>query len=265
MLKTAFLVAVNSGAALGSEPEATAFVMRNHEPFTAIIGIPTRWPDGTSHMGEVVWNVSNHSASEASSGSEILKDGETSTLTARFQYPISQRIQVGVELPWISHSGGMLDGLIDQWHGWFNMREGIRPLLPDNELSHVIRIDGTDTYRLDDSASGIGDMRLAMAMELGNLERLTDDDTGRFSDYLARVPWRLSLTAKLPTGDIEKLTGSGNTDIAAGLGWRSPRARGTKLNWWLDLGLVWPGDVDIDTLDKSAQKEAAALERQGHG
>lgn len=249
----AMVMAIVSGPAHPQEPEATGFVMRNHAPFTAIVGIPARWPDGTDHPAEIVWNASNHSMSAVSTGSAILQDGETHTLTARFQYPVSPRVRVGVELPWISHSGGSLDGLIDSWHQWFGLPEGIRPLVADNQLDHVIRLNGVETYRMNESVSGIGDIRLALTTELGKLENWMGGDAGAPAGYLSRVPWRMSLTAKLPTGESEKLTGSGNADIAAGIGWRSPRASDTTVNWWLDLGLVWPGDVDVAGLDAAGQ------------
>ncbi|TDJ47692.1 MAG: DUF3187 family protein [Gammaproteobacteria bacterium] len=252
LLSMAILMAITSGSVHSKEPEASGFVMRNHGPFTALVGIPARWPDGTDHAAEFVWNVSNHAMHASGTDVEILQDGETHTLTARFQYPVSPRVRAGVELPWISHSGGSLDSLIDTWHGWFGLPEGIRPQLADDQLDYVIRLNGVDTFRMNESVSGIGDIRLALAVELGKLEKWLGGG-GALAGYLSRVPWRMSLTAKLPTGEAEKLTGSGSADIAAGVGWRSPHARGAAVNWWLDLGLVWPGKVDLAAFNVAGQ------------
>ena len=233
--------------------EATTFLLRNHAPFTAIIGMPARWPDGTAHLSELVWNVSNHSMSGVGNDTEILQDGETHTLTARVQYPVATWLRVGIELPWISHSGGFLDGTIDTWHEWFNLPEGIRPQVRNDQLNYIIQRNGGESYRLSDSTSGIGDIRLAATVELGSWTELMNSNASASSRYLSRIPWHLSFTTKLPTGEADNLTGSGSTDVALGVGWRAPRTSDSAVNWWLDLGLLWPGNVDLPVLDEAGQ------------
>jgi hypothetical protein len=49
------------------------------------------------------------------------------------------------------------------------------------------------------------------------------------------------------------VTGNDNADLAAAIGARSPQRTGSRFNWWLDIGLAWPGDVEIDGLDPSGQ------------
>lgn len=238
-------------AAAAQESPATGFVMQNRAPFAAIIGVPGRWPDTSDHFAELSWNASSHAMAERTSGFGVLVDGETHALTARFQLPVLERFRIGAQLPWISHSGGLLDGTIDAWHDVFQLNEGIRPKVGKNDLNYVLDQRGVEVFRLSDPASGLGDAQLGLTAELGNFARHATP--GTVGGYLLRIPWRLMLNVKLPTGDIDKLTGSGATDFAVGIGWRSPDDTNGRLRWWLDLGAVLPGDVDIAALDTRSQ------------
>ena len=79
-----------------AESESTGFVMRNHAPFAALIGVPGRWPDSTGNFLDLTWNASSHSASERSEDFRVLTDGETHTLTARGQVHLWRNIGAGI-------------------------------------------------------------------------------------------------------------------------------------------------------------------------
>lgn len=249
--RIATIIISSALASLLAEPifaqnfKASGFGMRNHAPFSALIGIPNRWPDGTHHSAELSWNTSNHAMLEVANDEYLMLDGETQTLSARIQKRVSPRVQLGIEIPWLQHSGGYLDSTIDAWHDLFGLPEGIRPQTPDNDLIYVYENDGVQVFELDERKSGFGDIQIAMGLDLGAI----GDSESSF--LLSRIPWKLTFNLKVPTGDVEKLTGSGNVDVAAGVGVRSPG--GERFDWWLDMGLVWPGDVDIVGLDSSGQ------------
>jgi len=228
-----------------NEPDhapATGFVMRNLAPFAALIGVPGRWPDANGYVADVTWNVASHSAFEDNAGATTFTDGETQAVTARIQFAATERLRIGVQLPWMRHSGGFLDSTIDSWHQFLGLNEGIRPKVEQDQLDYVLRRNGNDVYRFDEPVSGVGDMQVGGAYEFGSLR--SDTDAG----YWARIPWRMTLNIKLPTGDADKLTGSGHTDVAVGIGWRSPDDQ-RRIQWWLDAGLLFPGDVDIVGLE----------------
>ena len=241
------LLELVSPATHSQDFEASAFVLRNHSPFSAIIGLPGRWPDGTGNPAELSWNVSNHSFFEDNGSENLLLDGETQTISARLQHRFWPRLQIGAEIPWLLHSGGFLDGAIDAWHDLTGLSEGIRPQLPKNDLQYVFAVNSVEVFRLDDSTSGIGDIMASIAIELGRLDKPAT------AGYLRRMPWTLKLTAEAPTGDIDKLTGNSDWDFATGLGVRSPATKVSPLTWWVDAGVAWPGDVDIGGLDPSGQ------------
>ena len=237
--------------AFARDTESTGFVMQNRAPFAAIIGVPGRWPDTSDGIFDLTWNAASHSMAEGSGDFDALTDGETHSLTARLQFRAFERWRFGVTVPWISHSGGFMDDLIDTWHDVFALPEGIRPQLEQDQILYDLQRQGASVYRLDDSVSGIGDLRIGATGELGSFERYAEP--GTVGGYFLRVPWRIVLNAKLPTGDADKLTGSGNTDLAVGLGWRAPPSATSRFNWWLDVGAVFPGDVDIAALETESQ------------
>jgi hypothetical protein len=248
------IASIIAGVAIGltslaaaADPQASSFVLRNHSPFSAIIGIPGRWPDGTDDVAELTWNTSNHSMAEVENGEQILLDGETQTITLRAQHPITDNIQVGAEIPWINHSGGYLDSAIEGWHDLFGLPDGIRKSRPKNVLDYSYLQNGAVVYQRTQASSGFGDIRLGASIGPNIAAKPAD------RHYLQRINWRLKISAKLPTGDAGKLTGSGNFDPGAGLGISSPAEPGSSISWWLDAGLVWPGGIDIDQLDTASQ------------
>jgi len=238
-------------AADAREPEATGFVMQNHAPFPALIGVPGRWPDTSDDTFDLTWNASSHSMTAGNDAFRIVADGETHSLTARVQFDLWRRLRIGLQMPWIQHSGGFMDDAIDAWHDLFSLPEGIRPQVDQDQLNYVLQRDGANLFRLNESVSGVGDLRLGIAVELGSFQRFARPET--VAGYFLRAPWRVVLNVKLPTGDPDRVTGSGNRDFSVGLGWRSPDALAARLRWWIDFGAVLPGDVDIPGLETEAQ------------
>jgi len=216
----------------------SGFTMRSSSPFPALINLPSRWPDTNQRAFDLSWNMASHSMSLQTDNESLLLDGETHTLTARMQQSFGKRTRIGLELPWISHSGGFMDSMIDGWHDFFGLPEGIRPAVPKNDLRFVYLVDGVESYRLDQRASGIGDIRLSLSYDLTQ------------NDFAAMA---LTGGIKLPTGDLAKLTGSDSTDVSMGLGISSPNAGDKNISWWIDLGVIWPGDVAIPGLEESGQ------------
>jgi len=212
--------------------------MHNDSPFAGIIGIPGRWPDSEGRPLDVSFNISNHSIFRRGAEEFLLVDGETYRLQLRFQQRLHDRIKLGVSVPWISHSGGFLDSTIDAWHGITGLREGIRPERPRDELQYSYGRETFEIFGLADSESGLGDTQVALAIELKR------PDVTSSRAWPLRLPITLLLNTELPTGDLDRLTGNDHTDYSAGMRVSSPRPS-SRLQWWADTGIAWPGDVDI--------------------
>lgn len=208
------------------------FPVTNRAPFTALLGLPTGGIGGGEAL-ELSWDIASHAVGAQAGGESLLLDGETHAVTLRWQRPLGPRLAVGLELPWVAHGGGFLDRPIDGWHDVFGLSEGIRPELPTGDLRYAWS-DGERTLDVTDATSGIGDLRTAASLRVAGSGR---GEPGWGLDLTADVEWA--------TGDADHLTGSGGTDIAAGLRVESPRPPGGRVGWSAGAGVAWPGDVDL--------------------
>ena len=163
--------------------------------------------------------VSNHAVRDDAEGEALLLDGETARLTLGWRRALLPRFELGVELPWVMHSSGGLDGAIARWHDLFGLPQGIRDDVPaDRLLFRYVGQDGAALV-LDENVAALGDVRLTGAWQLA---------AGPGSAHALRVG------LKLPTGDREKLTGSGAADLSLGLAgaYLGPWGRSAARAYW---------------------------------
>ncbi|MCR9277695.1 MAG: DUF3187 family protein [Pseudomonadaceae bacterium] len=193
---------LSSSAVTAGAVENGPLQVRNMSPTTLIYGLPrmvgTELVDEGATSAVFHAEIANNFSSDRKSDTLVFFDGETSV----YSYTLKRRVgavELGVELPWVSHSGGNLDGFIDEFHQLFGFNDGSRYVTERNQIDYFVQYDGENYVDFQDSRSDIGDVRLLGAMEV-------------FSR-----PGR-SLTArgqlKLPTGELESLSGSGATDVA---------------------------------------------------
>lgn len=176
--------------------------VRNLAPFSNLFGLPRMAGAGpmASGLGLRLEQVSNFSASQSGSA-QIFQDGETSVVALHWARSLGtdDRFDLGVELPWIRHSGGELDRPIDGFHRAFDLPEGGRERAPRDRLDYRLRVEGTEQVRLLDRTSGVGDVRVGAGL------RVHQSEARRL---------RLRAQLKLPTGDARRLTGSGAADVS---------------------------------------------------
>ncbi len=125
--------------------------------------------------GRFAWSVSSITASHAASARQdaerLVFDGETTRVELRVRFAPSERLEVGLELPYVWHSRGSLDTLIDTWHDVFDLPGGNRRIRERNRLEY--RYEDANGVPLDftSSSRGIGDVRLSAGWRLGGTER----------------------------------------------------------------------------------------------
>lgn len=105
--------------------------------------------------------------------------------------------------------------------------------MPHDQLHYQYRRDGVDRISLNQAAAGMGDVRLTLGQTWAGGDHGVADATLRFS-------------LKLPTGDSDRLLGSGAPDAAA---WISAACRQVvctgALSWYGGGGLLWVGRGDV--------------------
>lgn len=106
---------------------------------------------------------------------------------------------LSINIPYIHHGGGFMDSMIDEWHKVFGLPEGNRESRPRDSLLYHYTVDGETLLNFNKETGGIGDLQLSF------MTHALPSESGENS-----IQFRAGL--KLPTGDENKLTGSGKHD-----------------------------------------------------
>jgi len=150
----------------------------------------------------VTLDHSSNYVEDSNSREQILLDGETTRMTLGGRYGLSKSVELGVEIPYIVHSGGFLDGFIINYHDSFGFPQGGRDQAPRNRLLYRYSLDGVEKLKIDSSGNGLGDIGLTAGLQIYHDAQ----------EYPRAVALRASV--KLPTGDSASLHGSGSTDFS---------------------------------------------------
>lgn len=228
-----FFILIPYSAAGLAEP-ATPFQTRDQNPFSIIYGLPSPTSATIVAPGRLVssWsaNISNTININNTSNESLFVDAETYQGNLVLDYGVNERWSLRVELPYIRHTPGSLDSAIEGYHDLFGFPEGHRPNYPRDQLLIRYQRDGVEQLQLDQSASGVGDVMLITGRQLQS------------SENSASSIWS---GIKLPTGDNDKLTGSGATDLSIWLAGR--RILGEQLQVYGTAGLLALGKGDVLT------------------
>jgi hypothetical protein len=214
-----------------------ALIDRDNGPLTGLFGFPdSREGSRLAHPGDDIWGfsvtASSHSTRDADGEESILFDGETRRLGLSYRRGVSERFELGVEIPWVSHESGSLDGFIDRWHSVFGLPDGIRHERPKDQLRFSYEDNGR-LFSMTSNTSGPGDVRVTGGW------RLTQSPQSSSA---------LRFTVKFPTGDSDRLLGSGSTDASLGIAGDSRQLMGIeKLSGFYRANATWLGTPDFDT------------------
>lgn len=179
--------------------------VRSHNPFLQIFGLSAFEAGSPVAAGETRYaidlDVANHADSSSTPTELAVLDGESYYLTLRLRHGISTRLVLGVDIPFVSHSGGFLDAPIEHWHDLFGLSNSQRSG-PRDQLEFRYASSELASFELDSPSRGIGDIRLNATFPL----------FGEQPGAARQLGMRAGL--KLPTGDADELLGSGAPDYS---------------------------------------------------
>lgn len=213
------------------------FALRNHHPFLHVYGLPPLQgamlnAQGATDFG-ITFTAVNNAEIKDTDLESIRLDGETYFADFMLRHRLLDRLELGIDVPFVKHSEGVLDDMIAGWHDIFGMSNSKRNGV-DNELNYFYSNNGSVEQQLSTSTSGIGDVQLSAAVPL------LEGGAGG-SRYVT-----MRFSVKLPTGDSDDLHGSGATDAALGLyAEDSGRFLGKELGYLGFAGVLALGDGDI--------------------
>ncbi len=225
-----------SSVDLGAEP-LHLFYSRHQSPIVQIFGIPAAEDGALVPPGATDIRLVADASSSFSGGSDrderLGLDGET----YRFALVVRRGwngFELGLDIPYVAHEDGRLDGFINDFHEWTGLTSNLRKRVSQNRLNYFYAKDGDTELAVREPTSGLGDLSLAAGFPL-------------FRDRIgADRALAVRLGLKLPTGDPDRLLGSGSTDLSIRLAVHDPqtfrRARLTLLGQMGVLG-IWNSEV----------------------
>lgn len=234
-----------ANTALAKHP--TPFLTRNQSPFSLIYGLPLTSSAQLLQKGQSRWissfNISNTLNAQSGTNDELLIDIETAQLNLIYDYSFKNQWMLRFQLPFIQHSGGVLDSAIDGYHQAFGFPEGLRPGFPQDQININYSRDNIEQININSQQQSIGDISIQLAWQ-------ADNSLDSATSY-----W---LSLKLPSGDASKLTGSGGSDISA---WLSSDYRLNETRWlYGQAGLLYMSDSNVL---RAIQKNWAAFASAG--
>ncbi len=213
-------------------PQAFAFF--DQSPTAQIYGLPraegyTVQASGEQRLAFYV-DYSSHYTEQSAPNEALLFDGETARAALIYERGFGSGWQASFALPFVDHSGGFADGFINDWHDFFGLPGDERKAAPDDRQRFSYTRNGEKRLGVDDSPSGLGDIRLGLKKRLAGL-----------GDWGMSVAGQL----KLPTGHASRLTGSGGADLSL---WTTIGNNQIKASPWRVLGaagLLYTGEGDV--------------------
>jgi len=201
----------------------------NQSPLVQIFGLPAIGDarvlspeDGNLSLH---LQLANNFTDASNRNEHLVLDGETHRFTLVMRQGLANGREWGIELPYVTQSGGFLDGPIEHWHSAFGLPDGGRPGTTRNLINYRYTRDGADLVRVTQSTSGVGDVRLTGASQL------VDAPDGQ------NIALRGSL--KFATGDNAGLQGSGSTDLALWLSMAPKSPPAHTLNGYGGAGILF--------------------------
>lgn len=212
--------------------------VRNLSPAIQIYGLPRALGaaarPGRISTSLIVEHANNFTAGSGDDGRAIF-DGSTTVASLALRGALSERLEWGVEIPYVHHSGGFTDGFIEAFHDLFGLPDGGRDGAPRGRLNYRIDYAGSPVIAIGSTAGDLGDLRGWLGLRLLGGDR----------EVTARA------MVKAPTGSVDELSGSGATDASLWLEMVDRRTlSGAGVTATVMAGVTRLGDGDLAALDQ---------------
>ena len=181
---------------------ADPFPTRDLNPLLAGFGLPSALPAraaGESWSFAADFNWASTALAQRAGTEQLIVDAEIRELRVTIGRSWPSGFAAQLEIPYRYTGGGVLDSAIDSWHDAFGLPEGARASMPQDRIRIAYARGSTVLFNVQSSTDGVGDIAL---------------DVGRSLYSGTSAAAALWLSIKLPTGDADRLTGSGATDVS---------------------------------------------------
>ena len=208
--------------------------IRNLAPAAGIYGEPRALGGDVLASGyELTFSteLANNFTGAAYGDTRAVFDGETTYLTYGMRHAFAQRWEWGVEVPYVIQRGGDLDSAIDKFHDVFGFDDNDRNAVGRDEINYVVTDRGANYVDVHATRQDWGDLRVSGGYQVF---------------YEPERSLAIRALVKLPTGNVDQLTGSHAADVATWLDYsdRDLLAR-FRLSLSGALGVMLLGDGDL--------------------
>lgn len=178
------------------------FQTHNQSPLVHFFGIPTN-SGGSILEKNTFWfgnyfNIANNATSAQINEEAIYLDGEMYRNELFLSYGLFSKLEVGIVIPVVKHSSGVMDSFISNWHDAFNLPGKSRELMPAYSLNYFFIEEKEIVFEMNESKLSFGDISISVATPI--LQSSNHDLA--FRSFV-----------KLPTGNKTNLVGSGTSDF----------------------------------------------------
>ena len=222
-----------AGAPVHQAHSSEPLYVKNLSPVSGLFGLPSQrsafTTDSGSFAAAVHSSLASHYVEDANSVESLNMDGETLRFAFEARLGIAENWDIQVEIPWLDHSGGNLDNIIDNWHDFLGMSDGGRPDVDQDLLDYRYQAPGA-SFVFEDDASGLGDITISLNHEF-------------FRTPTSAIS--LALGYKFATAEEQDFLGSGSDDIFLTLRFSGDHLADLPLTWHGQVGYLRAGDADI--------------------
>jgi len=214
--------------------EFTPFRSSNKNPFVRIFGLPPVQDASAPDTGQIqltlTQNVSNHFFSHSTGNETVYLDGETRETRLTMRIGLNQRTDLGIQIAELKNKGGSLDSFIESWHGFFGLPNGSRDNIKKNDLQFYFERDGLVRASIRESTTGMTDSLVYISL------------SNPFSPPVDNRYISLRAGVKLATGEMQKLTGSGESDYFIDIMLKQQALEsGIPHSWYAGAGILRTG------------------------
>jgi Protein of unknown function (DUF3187) len=207
---------------------ADPFPARDLNPLLAGFGLPAALP---ARLSGETWtlaadlNWASVSLVQSAGSEHLVVDAETREARVTLGRSWSNGFAAQVQIPYRYTGGGVLDDAIDSWHELFGLPQGTRAFSPQDRVRIAYASGNTVLFDVQSSQAGLADISLDFGRSLSS------------TSSTAAAAW---LSIKLPSGDADRFTGSGATDVSLAIA--AEQRLGENWTAFGQAGVAWLGE-----------------------
>ena len=207
---------------------ADPFPARDLNPLLAGFGLPAALPARLSSESWAIatdLNWASVSLVQRAGAEQLIVDAEVREARVTIGRSWASGFAAQLQIPYRYTGGGVLDSAIDSWHDFFGLPQGTRAFSPQDRIRIAYGRGNTVIFDVRTPQTGLGDISLDFGRSLHS------------TDSGAVAAWA---SIKLPSGDADRFTGSGATDVSLVIA--GEHRLGEDWSTFGQVGIAWLGE-----------------------